>query len=239
MAARCSSTKSATCRQRPRSSCSGVLQTGEIERLGDDQTRKVNVRLVAATNVNLQQAIADGRFRADLYYRLATLPGGDSAAARASLLRRAAAGYGAARKIRGALTTRSCRAFPRRRWARSKALPVARQCARAGKPHQARRAAGTQRWADRDRTPVRRRCAGERNQRRVDRAGVVGNESEANRSRLYRSILQDGFNLRRHEARLLELAVQRAGNLTRAAKLLGITRRQLAYRLRQGTTPAT
>jgi len=39
---------------------------------------------------------------------------------------------------------------------------------------------------------------------------------------------------------LLELAVQRAGgNLTHAAKLLGITRRQLAYRLRQGTTPAT
>lgn len=51
-----------------------VLQTGEIERLGDDQTRKVNVRLVAATNVNLQAAIAEGRFRADLYYRLATYP---------------------------------------------------------------------------------------------------------------------------------------------------------------------
>ena len=49
-----------------------VLQTGEVERLGDDKVRKVNVRLVAATNVNLQQAIADGRFRADLYYRLAT-----------------------------------------------------------------------------------------------------------------------------------------------------------------------
>jgi transcriptional regulator with GAF, ATPase, and Fis domain len=51
-----------------------VLQTGEVERLGDDKVRKVNVRLVAATNVNLQQAIADGRFRADLYYRLATYP---------------------------------------------------------------------------------------------------------------------------------------------------------------------
>lgn len=51
-----------------------VLQSGEVERLGDDQTRKVNVRLVAATNVNLPQAIRQGSFRADLYYRLATYP---------------------------------------------------------------------------------------------------------------------------------------------------------------------
>ena len=51
-----------------------VLQTGEVERLGDDQTRKVDVRLVTATNVDLQEAIRAGRFRADLYYRLATYP---------------------------------------------------------------------------------------------------------------------------------------------------------------------
>ncbi|MDY3198744.1 MAG: sigma 54-interacting transcriptional regulator, partial [Pseudomonadaceae bacterium] len=51
-----------------------VLQTGEVERLGDDHMRKVNVRLVAATNMNLEEAIAEGRFRADLYYRLATYP---------------------------------------------------------------------------------------------------------------------------------------------------------------------
>ena len=40
-----------------------VLQTGEVERLGDDEVRKVNVRLVAATNVDLQQAIKDSQFR--------------------------------------------------------------------------------------------------------------------------------------------------------------------------------
>ena len=51
-----------------------VLQTGEVERLGDDEVRKVNVRLVAATNVDLQQAIRDSQFRADLYYRIATYP---------------------------------------------------------------------------------------------------------------------------------------------------------------------
>lgn len=47
-----------------------VLQTGEFERLGSSQTRKVDVRLVSATNTDLVAAIAQGRFRQDLYYRL-------------------------------------------------------------------------------------------------------------------------------------------------------------------------
>ena len=51
-----------------------ALQEGEIERLGDDRVRKVNVRLVAATNVNLHDAVKDGRFRNDLYYRLNVYP---------------------------------------------------------------------------------------------------------------------------------------------------------------------
>ena len=51
-----------------------VLQEGEIERLGDDRVRKINVRLVAATNVNLQDAVKAGRFRSDLFYRLNVYP---------------------------------------------------------------------------------------------------------------------------------------------------------------------
>lgn len=47
-----------------------VLQTGEFERLGSNQTRRVRVRLIGATNTNLRQAIRDGRFREDLYFRL-------------------------------------------------------------------------------------------------------------------------------------------------------------------------
>ncbi|MGE0580542.1 MAG: sigma-54-dependent transcriptional regulator [Steroidobacteraceae bacterium] len=47
-----------------------VLQTGEFERLGSNQTRRVRVRLLAATNTNLRQAIREGRFREDLYFRL-------------------------------------------------------------------------------------------------------------------------------------------------------------------------
>lgn len=47
-----------------------ILQTGEFERLGSSVTRKVNVRMVSATNVDLQAAIADGKFREDLFFRL-------------------------------------------------------------------------------------------------------------------------------------------------------------------------
>jgi DNA-binding NtrC family response regulator len=47
-----------------------VLQTGEFERLGSSQTRKVHVRIVSATNASLAEAIRMGRFREDLYYRL-------------------------------------------------------------------------------------------------------------------------------------------------------------------------
>ena len=51
-----------------------VLQTGEFMRVGSSKVLKTNVRVVAATNISLQSAIADGRFREDLYYRLNTVP---------------------------------------------------------------------------------------------------------------------------------------------------------------------
>jgi len=51
-----------------------VLETGEFIKVGSSKVEKTNVRIVAATNVNFTQAIADGRFREDLYYRLNTVP---------------------------------------------------------------------------------------------------------------------------------------------------------------------
>ena len=51
-----------------------VLHTGEFIRVGSSKTQKTNVRVVAATNINLQTAIKEGRFREDLYYRLNTVP---------------------------------------------------------------------------------------------------------------------------------------------------------------------
>jgi transcriptional regulator with PAS, ATPase and Fis domain len=51
-----------------------VLESGEFIKVGSSKVEKTDVRIVAATNVNLTQAITDGRFREDLYYRLNTVP---------------------------------------------------------------------------------------------------------------------------------------------------------------------
>ena len=51
-----------------------VLETGEYIRVGGQEVRKTNVRIVAATNVNMRKAVSEGRFREDLYYRLNTIP---------------------------------------------------------------------------------------------------------------------------------------------------------------------
>src|SRR5690606_10227007 len=51
-----------------------VLETGEYIRVGSSKVQKTNVRVVAATNVDIYEAVQKGKFREDLYYRLNTVP---------------------------------------------------------------------------------------------------------------------------------------------------------------------
>ena len=51
-----------------------VLETGEYIRVGSSEVKKTDVRIIAATNLNIPKAISEGRFRQDLYYRLNTIP---------------------------------------------------------------------------------------------------------------------------------------------------------------------
>lgn len=51
-----------------------VLESGEFMRVGSSKTQKTDVRVIAATNINMQDAVQNGKFREDLYYRLNTVP---------------------------------------------------------------------------------------------------------------------------------------------------------------------
>ncbi len=62
--------KWATCPLTCSRSCLRFLQEGEIQPLGEQRPVKVDVRIIAATNTDLESMVADGRFREDLYYRL-------------------------------------------------------------------------------------------------------------------------------------------------------------------------
>ena len=209
-----------------------VLQTGEVERLGDDRMRKVNVRLVAATNMNLQQAIAEGRFRADLYYRLATYPleipplrerKSDIPVLAKVLIEKYAPLYH--KTIQGisdlALQELMDYNWPGNVRELENLMERAVLLVPSGSEIEVEHlfpGAGQS-------MPVGAA---------VDRHGKVGNASEAKKAHLYEALLEDDFDLQEHEARLLQLAVSRAkGNLTHAARMLGLTRRQLAYRVKQ------
>jgi len=61
-------------RPRAQASLLRALQEGEIERVGDTKTRKIDIRVIAASNEDLAQAVQEGRFRADLFYRLNVYP---------------------------------------------------------------------------------------------------------------------------------------------------------------------
>ena len=50
-----------------------MLETGEFERVGSSRTRRVDVRILSATNADLRQEVANGRFRQDLLFRLNTI----------------------------------------------------------------------------------------------------------------------------------------------------------------------
>lgn len=209
-----------------------VLQTGEIERLGDEKSRKVNVRLVAATNVNLQQAIAEGRFRADLYYRLSTYPvaipplrerKSDIPPLVNALLEKYGPIYG--KHPRG-LTERALQSLMDYDWPGNvrELENIVERAVLLG--------------AEDGQVEIEHLFPGglvaATSGAPVDVTGQVRNAQEVSREAFYESLIGEGLDLQAHENRILQAAVRRAnGNLTQAAKLLGLTRRQLAYRFKQ------
>lgn len=218
-----------------------VLQTGEVERLGAEQPMRVDVRIVAATNVNLQQAIQTGKFRSDLFYRLNTFPivipplrerTADIPALVARFIEKYSALYG--KKLRG-LTDKAARDIQRHSWpgnirelenAIERAVLLAADLGDIEASHL---------WM----SPPDGMADS-----RIDAHGQVSNGLAAGADAseldaLCHRVLEQNIDIASLETRLMQTAMQRAkGNLSQAARLLGITRPQLAYRLKKDGLPA-
>jgi DNA-binding NtrC family response regulator len=207
-----------------------VLQHGEIERLGSTQPRKVDVRLIAATNVDLQAAVAGGRFRADLMYRLNVYPiripplrerVDDIEPLAAHLLQRFAALHD--KRVAG-FTDRALdvmRSYPWPGNVRELENLIERGVilASTGETVDVHELFPTLPGT----AAVTVNAAGQ-----LERAAPSGSEA------LYDDVMRRDLSLDELEDALIQEAVRRAdGNLAAAARALGLTRPQLSYRLQR------
>nr|WP_247656043.1 sigma-54-dependent Fis family transcriptional regulator [Hydrogenophaga aromaticivorans] len=207
-----------------------VLQEGEIERLGAEATRKVNVRMVTATNVDLEAAVAQGRFRRDLLYRLNVYPicipplrerSADIEPLARHLLARFMALHN--KRLSG-LGDRALQALMRHDWPGNvrelenlveRGVILAAQGGTVELEHLFPNQPGAR-------------------QEGVDPHGRLARVLPAGENELCERIVSSGLSLEQLESRVLALAVERSGgNLSGAARLLGLTRPQLAYRLKR------
>lgn len=219
-----------------------VIQEGEVERLGDDHPRKINVRLVAATNVDLAAAIKAGTFRSDLFYRLNVYPiripalrdrVADIPPLVGAMLERFCALH--AKKVQG-ISDKTMQALKRHPWpgnVRELENMLERGVILAPPGGWIELEHLFANVADADSAAT---------ETTVSASGKLECEGAASRS-LCDTFLAGGLSLDALEARLLREAVERSGgNLACAARLLGITRPQLQYRLKRNSgsdKPAT
>jgi DNA-binding NtrC family response regulator len=205
-----------------------VLESGEVERLGASATRKVDVRVVAATNVDLEQAVAEGRFRRDLFYRLNVYPiripplrerVDDIEPLARHLLQRFTALHG--KRVTG-FTDRALDAMRHYPWpgnVRELENLIERGVilAASGEPVDADRLFPT--------------LAGVRTAT-VSVAGALEPCTDGEGASLYDEMSRRGLGLDAlADALMLEAVRRHDGNLAAAARALGITRPQLSYRL--------
>ena len=212
-----------------------VLQEGEIERLGDDRTRKINVRIVAATNVDLQCAAKQGKFRLDLFYRLNVYPIlipplrdriADIPPLVDAMLERFCTLH--EKKLRG-LSDRTLQALKRYPWpgnVRELENMVERGVILASPGG----------WIELEHLFTQLSDASAWQNTLSDKGLLDASEKTPNCASFLDTLLTSGMSLDTLEAELLSAAVKRAdGNLANAARLLGITRPQLQYRLKRNS----
>ncbi len=205
-----------------------VLQRGEIERLGGTQLRRVDVRVVAATNIDLDAAVQAGRFRRDLMYRLNVYPirvpplrerVDDIEPLAQHLLKHFAALHG--KRVAG-LSDRALAAMRQHPWpgnVREMENLIERGVilSNPGEPVDAQQLFPS--------LPLAASVV-------LNAAGQLERHSGSDTSALYDDLSARGISLDGLEDALIQEAVTRAqGNLAAAARALGLTRPQLSYRL--------
>ena len=209
-----------------------VLQEGELERLGDQRTRKINVRLVAAANCDLQQLVKERKLRSDLYYRLNAYqidipPLRERKEDISPLSKGFLAKYSVihAKKLRG-FTDKAKRALLTYDWPgniRELQNMIERGVILAP--------GGTRIEVHHLFSPCSEDHGREFGLGTNGTLGVTRGESSKS---LCEAVFNGVLTLDQVEIMLLETAVDKAhGNLSSAARMLGLTRPQLAYRLKR------
>ncbi len=202
-----------------------VLQEGELERIGDTRTRRVEARVVAATNVDLEQAVARGMFRKDLYYRLNIYP-----VAIPPLLAERFLGQLSARhnkRVEG-ITDQAMHALRHYSWpgnVRELANIIERGVILATTGGQIDLA---------DLFPRQGTEPGRSSLVAPNRHGQLPCDDEGAVAAFLDHVLKHRISLDAVEGLLLKAAIERSdGNASSAARLLGMTRPQFAYRLKR------
>ena len=205
-----------------------VLQTREFERIGDTRTRQADVRIVAATNRNLDERIKEGRFRADLFFRLSSFP----------------------------IT------IPPLRERREDILPLAAHfirkiCAREGKPEagvtdKTKKVLLAYDWPGNIReleNVIERSVILSGSDNTIDlsfmtdgsflgpKSGPTTTSGKITEAEIANRVLNGELAINEIESKIIDAAIERSqGNLSKAARLTGMSRRQLAYRQSKPST---
>ena len=209
-----------------------VLQSGEVERLGGHRSTQVDVRVIAATNVDLEKAVEQGRFRRDLLYRLNVYPiripalrerVDDIELLAMHLLQKYSALHG---KAAPGFSDRALTALRGHSWpgnVRELENLVERGLilTPAGEPIDV--ACLFPQWSDNGQSTI---------DDQGHLAQACSTDGDLHTASVYDSMQHQGLSLDALEDGLLQEAVRRAsGNLAAAARALGMTRPQLSYRL--------
>ncbi|NVK43569.1 MAG: sigma-54-dependent Fis family transcriptional regulator [Oceanospirillaceae bacterium] len=212
-----------------------VLQEGELERVGDNRTRKVDVRVVAATNEDLEQAVQNGKFRADLFYRLNVFPVKipplrERAEDIPLLIEHFLGKYHALYNKRTlGVSDLALESLLQYRWPgniRELENMIERGVILTDNNHTIDIEAFFPSLSEPSHPLNSINRSG-----RLSPKPALGSSAQP---QLIEQLLGEGFSLDALEAQLIQLALEKAdGNVSQAARLLGVTRPQLAYRLKK------